>query len=133
GRSRMQPRRKRDSSNFGHRFRGSHQIFSLRRGLGHEGECSSASPSLCYSLGMTRGIAKQNFPVVGVFFGLLAVSLGGLVLLPPIPQDQSYHQFADQRTIFGIPNFWNVVSNLPFLAAGAAGVGGCLVRPGKRA
>ena len=117
-----QPRRKRDSSNFGHRFRGSHQIFSLRRGLGHEGECSSASPSLCYSLGMTRGIAKQNLPVVGVFFGLLAVSLGGLVLLPPIPQDQSYHQFADQRTIFGIPNFWNVVSNLPFLAVGAAGL-----------
>ena len=33
----------------------------------------------------------------------------------PIPQDQSYHQFADQRAIFGIPNFWNVVSNLPFL------------------
>src|SRR5258708_23386311 len=70
---------------------------------------------------MTRGIAKQNLPVVGVFFGLLAASLGGLVLLPPIPQDQSYHQFADQRTIFGIPNFWNVVSNLPFLVAGAAG------------
>jgi hypothetical protein len=45
-----------------------------------------------------------------------------LLLLPPIPQDQSYHQFADQRTIFGIPNFWNVVSNLPFLAVGAAGL-----------
>jgi hypothetical protein len=69
---------------------------------------------------MARGIAKQNLPVV-VFFGLLAVSLGGLLLLPPVPQDQSYHQFADQRTIFGIPNFWNVVSNLPFVAAGAAG------------
>jgi len=38
------------------------------------------------------------------------------------PQDQSYHQFADQRTILGIPNFWNVVSNLPFLAVGAAGL-----------
>ena len=46
----------------------------------------------------------------------------GLLLLPPIPQDQSYHQFADQRTIFGIPNFWNVVSNFPFLAVGAAGL-----------
>ena len=70
---------------------------------------------------MARGIAKQNLPVV-VFFGLLAVSLGGLLLLPQVPQDQSYHQFADQRTIFGIPNFWNVVSNLPFLAVGAAGL-----------
>src|SRR5215468_7100824 len=38
------------------------------------------------------------------------------------PQDQSYHQFADQRTIFGISNFWNVVSNLPFLAVGAVGL-----------
>jgi ceramidase len=61
-------------------------------------------------------------PAVLVFTGLTAVSLAGLLLLPPIPQDQSYHQFADQRTIFGIPNFWNVVSNLPFLAVGAAGL-----------
>ena len=57
-----------------------------------------------------------------VFSGLTAASLGALLLLPPIPQDQSYHQFADQRTLFGIPNFWNVVSNLPFLAVGAAGL-----------
>ena len=93
----------------------------LASGLGRREECSSVSPSLCYSVGMARGIAKQNLPVV-VFFGLLAVSLGGLLLLPPIPQDQSYHQFADQRTILAIPNFWNVVSNLPFLAVGAAGL-----------
>jgi Ceramidase len=53
---------------------------------------------------------------------LISASLAGLLLLPPIPQDQSYHQFADQRAIFGIPNFWNVVSNLPFLAVGAAGL-----------
>src|ERR1700751_4030270 len=70
---------------------------------------------------MTRDATKLNLPVL-VFFGLMAPSLGGLLLLPPIPQDQSYHQFADQRTILGIPNFWNVVSNLPFLAVGAAGL-----------
>ena len=39
-----------------------------------------------------------------------------------IAQDQNYHQFADERTLFGIPNFWNVVSNLPFLWVGAAGL-----------
>jgi hypothetical protein len=33
-----------------------------------------------------------------------------------------YHQFANQRELFGIPNFWNVVSNLPFIAVGAAGL-----------
>ena len=57
-----------------------------------------------------------------VLLGLMSASLAGLLLLPPIPQDQSYHQFADQRVLFGIPNFWNVVSNLPFLAVGAAGL-----------
>ena len=70
---------------------------------------------------MPRDSIKPKLPVLA-FFGLMAVSLGGLLLLPPIPQDQSYHQFADQRTVFGIPNFWNVVSNLPFLAVGAAGL-----------
>ena len=52
----------------------------------------------------------------------MVVSLAGLMPLPPLLQDQSYHQFADQRTLFGIPNFWNVVSNLPFIAIGAAGL-----------
>jgi hypothetical protein len=50
------------------------------------------------------------------------VSLVGLQLLPPIPQYQDYHQFADQRAWLGIPNFWNVTSNIPFVAVGAAGL-----------
>jgi hypothetical protein len=36
------------------------------------------------------------------FLGLMAASLVGLLLLPPISQDQNYHDFADQRTIIGI-------------------------------
>jgi hypothetical protein len=40
----------------------------------------------------------------------------------PIPQDITYHSFADQRTLLGVPNFWNVVSNVAFLLAGVAGV-----------
>jgi hypothetical protein len=70
---------------------------------------------------MDRARIKPNLPLL-VFFTLMAISLGGLLLLPPLPQDQSYHQFADQRTILGIPNFWNVVSNFPFLVVGAAGL-----------
>ena len=53
---------------------------------------------------------------------LTVASLSALLLVPAIPQDQSYHQFADQRTFLGIPNFWNVISNLPFVAIGAAGL-----------
>jgi hypothetical protein len=70
---------------------------------------------------MEHSGTRPNLPALA-FFGLMVTSLGGLLLLPPIPQDQSYHEFADQRTILGIPNFWNVVSNLPFLAVGAAGL-----------
>lgn len=40
---------------------------------------------------------------------------------PPVPQSLAYHQFADQRVILGIPNFLNIVSNLPFLFIGVAG------------
>jgi hypothetical protein len=34
--------------------------------------------------------------------------------LPRIPQPQSYHSFADHRSLFSIANFGDVVSNLPF-------------------
>lgn len=50
------------------------------------------------------------------------VSLLALALVPPVPQDQSYHSFADRRPWLGIPNAQNVLSNLAFLAAGAYGI-----------
>lgn len=56
---------------------------------------------------------------------LLAVA-GGVVfavaLHDRVPQDPRYHLFADRRTILGVPNFWNAVSNLPFALAGVAGL-----------
>ena len=64
----------------------------------------------------------RNGRRVLAFLVLMATSLVGLLLLPPISQDQSYHDFADQRTILGIPHFWNVVSNLPFIVIGVAGM-----------
>jgi hypothetical protein len=57
-----------------------------------------------------------------LLLGLAAASLAVLPLLPPIAQDQAYHRFADERAWLGIPNFGNVVSNLPFVAVGAAGL-----------
>jgi Ceramidase len=53
--------------------------------------------------------------------GAIAVA-AYFVFVPPIAQDQTYHSFADSRTIWGIPNFWNVVSNLPFAIVGIAGL-----------
>jgi hypothetical protein len=68
--------------------------------------------------------AKQNRALF-VILGLMAASLVALLLLPPIPQDQGYHEFADVRVILGVPNFWNVVSNIPFVAVGAVGLARC--------
>lgn len=50
--------------------------------------------------------------------GLAAVIVFGTFFLPAIPQDTAYHQFADENPWLGIPNFWNVASNLPFLLIG---------------
>ncbi len=44
------------------------------------------------------------------------------LLLPRIPQPQSYHMFADQRSFLGIPNFGDVVSNVPFAIFGLWGL-----------
>jgi hypothetical protein len=70
---------------------------------------------------MTISSAVRDRPVP-ILYGLMIVSLAALLPLPPLLQDQGYHQFADQRELFGIPNFWNVVSNLPFIAIGAVGL-----------
>lgn len=56
---------------------------------------------------------------------LLAVSFVIIVaaaMLDPIAQDPDYFEFADQQRWLGIANFLNVVSNLPFLLIGAAGL-----------
>ena len=42
--------------------------------------------------------------------------------MPPISQSVDYHQFADQRTYFGTPNFFNVVSNIFIFFSGLAGL-----------
>ena len=44
-----------------------------------------------------------------------------IMLVPPVSQDPAYQNFADQRYISGIPHFWNVVTNIPFLVLGITG------------
>ena len=60
---------------------------------------------------------------------LILLALGSLVALlsqKPIPQDRHYHAFADHRTLLGVQNFSDVISNVPFLLVGAAGFRFCL-------
>ncbi|XP_056163218.1 uncharacterized protein LOC115679782 [Syzygium oleosum] len=45
-----------------------------------------------------------------------------MLVTPAIPQSEEYHDFADKRDFFGIPNTLNVVSNFPFLVVGLVGL-----------
>ncbi len=49
-----------------------------------------------------------------------------VAIMPSIPQDLSYHNFADQQAYFGIPNFLNVMSNVLFVMTGFAGIRGLI-------
>ena len=54
-----------------------------------------------------------------VIWGVLALVLGvGFAFTAPLPQNAGYHEFADQRSLLGVPHFWNVVSNAVLLLAG---------------
>ena len=56
---------------------------------------------------------------------LALVSLAAIVgtfFVSPIPQDDAYHAFVDTRTLVGVPNFWNVFSNVGYLIVGIYGL-----------
>ena len=56
-----------------------------------------------------------------ILISLFAVSLVAVMLFGKIEQPQSYHNFADNRNFFGIPNFFDTVSNLLFFFVGMSG------------
>src|SRR5687768_18517198 len=45
-----------------------------------------------------------------------------LFSFPRTGQDPSFHNFVDQREILGVPNFYNVITNLPFVIIGLIGL-----------
>lgn len=74
--------------------------------------------------GKARYAAITNRPVLTglIFFLLMIISIASIfIFIPAIPQWDSYHQFADRREIWGIPNFWNVISNIPFFVISILG------------
>jgi len=54
--------------------------------------------------------------------GFTVLSVLAAVLLPAMPQPLPYHDFADHRTMLGVANFLDVVSNAAFVLAGLAGL-----------
>ncbi len=57
--------------------------------------------------------------VYGILFLCVVAIFYVFMVVEPISQDKSYHNFADTRTLFHTTNFWNVISNLPFFLVGS--------------
>jgi hypothetical protein len=53
---------------------------------------------------------------------IAAAAVIAVMSLDPIAQDPGYHNFADRRAVLGIANFYNVLSNLPFIIVGVMGL-----------
>ncbi len=62
---------------------------------------------------------------------LILLLVGGASVAPRISQDDR-HVMVDQRTIAGVPNGMDVLSNVLFLAVGAAGFAATLERRGRK-
>ncbi|MCF6300129.1 MAG: ceramidase [Proteobacteria bacterium] len=54
------------------------------------------------------------------------LALVAMFFIDPIPQDPNYHLFVDTNTFFGVNNFYNVISNIPFLIVGWLGMWGLM-------
>jgi len=55
---------------------------------------------------------------IGLLAGVTTAAFVVAALAPPLPQDPEYHAFADHRSILGVANGLNVISNVGFLLAG---------------
>jgi hypothetical protein len=53
---------------------------------------------------------------------VVAAAVGAALVHAPIAQDPAYHLFADTRSLGGLPNIADVLSNLPFLIVGVFGL-----------
>lgn len=71
---------------------------------------------------MFFGIGWRHVLLFAIFIGSLAIMMS----FQPIKQNLVYHDFGDRRAFFGIPNFFDVVTNISFLLVGMAGINFCM-------
>lgn len=57
-----------------------------------------------------------------IILAIIAAAMIAIFNTDPIAQEPGYHNFADQRRILNIANFFNVLSNLPFVIIGIMGM-----------
>ncbi len=63
-------------------------------------------------------LPKERKQRIGLMLTVCAVCIAVLCFLRPIPLGAGYHDFADKRSLLGIPNCLDVLSNLPFILVG---------------
>ncbi len=69
------------------------------------------------------GIRSLQFSTRWLILAGIVLAASAITLaLKPIPQPQWYHNFADARTMLGVPRALDVLSNLVFVAVGLAGL-----------
>lgn len=66
-------------------------------------------PVLNFNVELTVNTLRKHLPGIGT-----ALIIGIALMHGPIAQLPDYHHFADQKVLFGIPHFADVVSNLGF-------------------
>ena len=63
----------------------------------------------------------MNWRVLVLWITIAAVTIA-VFLIPPIPQSETYHHFADPRAFGGIHSAFDVLSNVFFLIVGLLGM-----------
>jgi hypothetical protein len=61
-------------------------------------------------------------PRFWILLGAILAAVFVVYLFPAIPQSEAYHTFADKRSLLGIPNCLDVISNVLFLLVGVLGI-----------
>ncbi len=59
---------------------------------------------------------------IALLLGMSVIAITAAFFIPPMAQDPEYHNLADRRVIAGVPNFFDVASNLAFLLVGVLGL-----------
>jgi len=57
-----------------------------------------------------------------ILFLIFSIIFLIFIFVDPISQPQNYYNFSDKNKYFSINNFWNVISNIPFIIIGFIGV-----------
>ncbi len=66
-------------------------------------------------------LMRNKFILVVILIVMIVVAVA-FWLTAAIPQDLNYHDFSDKRSFHIMPNYVNVLSNLPFLLVGLLGL-----------